>query len=166
MTQKFPSDEFDSAPAHGGRHRARRTKRDRVREFMRIMAVAAIFGFIALIGLRIADGSVVINPADLIDPSPVATSSVKTTPVTVLDATSQPGLASKVAHELLDAGWNIMTADNLVITDPVSQTVIYISSADFESASKSLKKTLGNYSVEVSGLYADPITVVLGDDFK
>jgi hypothetical protein len=25
---------------------------------------------------------------------------------------------------------------------------------------------LGKYSVEVSGQYSDPITVVLGDDFK
>ena len=166
MSQKFPSDEFDSAPPHGGRHRARRTKRDRVIEFLRVMAVAAIFGFVALFGLRIADGSVVINPADLIDPSPVATSTVKSTPVTVLDGTSQVGLASKVAHELLDAGWNVITADNLNPTAPIAETKIYITSQDFDAATKTLVKTLGKYSVEVSGQYADPITVVLGDDYK
>ncbi len=166
MSQKFPTDEFDSAPAHGGRHRARRTKRDRVREFLRIMAVAAIFGFVALIGLRIADGSVVINPADLIDPSPAVTSTVKSTPVTVLDGTAQVGLASKVAHQLLDAGWNVITADNLNPVSPVTETKIFISNEEFESATKTLVKTLGKYSVEVSGQYSDPITVVLGDDFK
>lgn len=130
------------------------------------MAVAAIFGFVALFGLRIADGSVVINPADLIDPSPVATSSVKSTPVTVLDGTSQVGLASKVAHELLDAGWNVITADNLNPATPLAETKIYITSKDFDAATKTLVKTLGKYSVEVSGQYADPITVVLGDDYK
>ena len=130
------------------------------------MVFAAIMGFVALFGLRIADGSVVINPADLIDPSPVATSTVKSTPVTVLDGTSQSGLASKVAHELLDAGWNVLTADNLNPATPVTETKIYITSQDFSSATKTLVKTLGKYSVEVSGQYADPITVVLGDDYK
>ena len=166
MSQKFPTDEFDSVAPHGGRHRTRRTARDRVREFLRIMAASAAVGVVAIIGLKVADGSVQLNPADLIAPSSSTTTSVKSTGVTVLDGTTQAGLASKVAHSLLDAGWNVLTADNLGVTPEVPTTTVYISSADFEAASKSLLKTLGKYTVEVSGTYADPITVVIGTDFK
>lgn len=166
MSQKFPTDEFDSVAPHGGRHRTRRTARDRVREFLRIMAASAAVGIVAIIGLKVADGSVQLNPADLIAPSTSTTTSVKSTGVTVLDGTTQAGLASKVAHSLLDAGWNVLTADNLGVTPEVPTTMVYISSADFEAASKTLLKTLGSYKVEVSGTYADPITVVLGADFK
>ncbi len=166
MSQKFPTDEFDSVAPHGGRHRTRRTARDRVREFLRIMAASAAVGVIAIVGLKVADGSVQLNPADLIAPSSSTTTSVKSTGVTVLDGTTQAGLASKVAHSLLDAGWNVLTADNLDVTPEVPTTKVYISSAEFEAASKTLLKTLGKYTVEVSGTYADPITVVIGTDFK
>jgi len=167
MAQKFPKDEFDSATVHGGRHRARRTKRDRVREFVRVLVAATLVGLSGIIGLKIIDGSVVIDPSELVQPSPSAsTSSVKATGVTVLDATGQDGLASKVAHKLLDEGWNVLTADNLDSAAVPEKTQVLISSPQFEAASKSLLKTLGEYEVQVSVGYSDPITVVLGEDFK
>ncbi len=166
MSQKFPTDEFDSVAPHGGRHRTRRTARDRVREFFRIMVASAAVGTIAIVGLKVIDGSVQLNPADLIAPSSSAGVSIKNTAVTVLDGTSRAGLASKVAHSLLDAGWNVLTAENLEVTSEVTATTVYINSADLKSASTTLLKTLGTYTVEVSGTYADPITVVLGTDFK
>ncbi|MEN9957295.1 MAG: hypothetical protein RIR46_903 [Actinomycetota bacterium] len=167
MAQKFPKDEFDSATVHGGRHRARRTKRDRIREFVRVLVVATVVGLSGIIGLKIIDGSVVIDPSELVQPSPSAsTSSVKATGVTVLDATEQEGLASEVAHKLLDAGWNVLTADNLDTPTAPEKTLVFISSPQYESASKSLLKTLGEYEVQVSVGYSDPITVVLGKDFK
>jgi hypothetical protein len=167
MAQKFPKDEFDSATDHGGRHRARRTKRDRVREFVRVLVAATLVGLSGIIGLKIIDGSVVIDPSELVQPSPSAsTSSVKATGVTVLDATGQDGLASKVAHKLLDEGWNVLTADNLDSASVPEKTQVLISSPQFEAASKSLLKTLGDYEVQVSVGYSDPITVVLGKDFK
>ena len=42
MAKKFPLDEFDSATVHGGRHRARRTAKDRVLEWIRIFVAAAL----------------------------------------------------------------------------------------------------------------------------
>lgn len=166
MSQKFPTDEFDSVAPQGGRHRTRRTARDVVREFLRIMTASAVVGALAIVGLKIADGSVQINPADLIAPSSSSAPSVKGTAVTVIDGTSKTGLASKVAHSLLDAGWNVLTADNLNVSPEVATTTVFITSAEFEQASKTLLKTLGNYKVEVSGAYADAITVVLGLDYK
>jgi len=167
MAQKFPKDEFDSATVHGGRHRARRTKRDRVREFVRVLVVATVVGLCGIVGLKIIDGSVVIDPSELVQASPSAsTSSVKATGVTILDATGQAGLASKVAHELLDAGWNVLTADNLEAASVPEKTLVLISSPQYEAASKSLLKTLGEYEIQVSVGYSDPITVILGADFK
>ncbi len=167
MAQKFPIDEFDSATGHGGRHRARRTKRDRVREFVRVLVVATVVGLCGIVGLKIVDGSVVIDPSELVQASPSAsTSSVKATGVTILDATGQAGLASKVAHELLDAGWNVLTADNLEAASVPEKTQVLISSPQFEAASKTLLKTLGEYEIQVSAGYSDPITVILGADFK
>jgi hypothetical protein len=167
MPQKFPKDEFDSAPAHGGRHRARRTKRDRVREFLRVLIAASVVGLSAIVGLKIVDGSVVIDPSELIIASPSSsTSSVKLTGVTVLDATGQSGLASKVAHKLLDAGWNVLTADNLATDGVPAKTQVLVSSPQFEAASKTLLTTLGDYEVVVSAGYADPITIILGADYK
>ena len=167
MAQKFPKDEFDSATVHGGRHRARRTKRDRVREFVRVLLAATVVGLCSIIGLKIVDGSVVIDPSELVQASPSAsTSSVKATGVTILDATGQTGLASQVAHDLLDAGWNVLTADNVAASPVPEKTQVLISSPQFEAASKSLLKTLGDYEVQVSVNFSDPITVVLGADFK
>ena len=167
MAQKFPKDEFDSATVHGGRHRARRTKRDRVREFVRVLLAATVVGLCSIIGLKIVDGSVVIDPSELVQASPSAsTSSVKATGVTILDATGQTGLASQVAHDLLDAGWNVLTADNLADSPVPEKTQVLISSPQFEAASKSLLKTLGDYEVQVSVNFSDPITVVGGADFK
>ena len=167
MAQKFPKDEFDSVAVHGGRHRARRTKRDRIREFVRVLVVATVVGLFGILGLKIVDGSVVIDPSELVQASPSAsTSSVKATGVTVLDATGQADLASKVAHNLLDAGWNVLTADNLDAAPVPEKTVVLISSPQFEAASKSLLKTLGEYEIQVSVSYSDPITVVLGADYK
>jgi hypothetical protein len=167
MAQKFPKDEFDSATVHGGRHRARRTQRDRIREFVRVLVVATVVGLCGIVALKIVDGSVVIDTSELVQPSPSAsTSSVKATGVTVLDATEQEGLASEVAHKLLDAGWNVLTADNLDAPTAPEKTLVFISSPQYESASKSLLKTLGEYEVQVSVGYSDPITVVLGKDFK
>jgi hypothetical protein len=71
-----------------------------------------------------------------------------------------------VAHKLLDAGWNVLTADNLAGNTVPERTQVLISSPQFEAASKSLLKTLGDYDVQVSVGYSDPITVILGADFK
>jgi len=45
-------------------------------------------------------------------------------------------------------------------------TIVYASNATAQSAAQSVLKTLGNYKVVVSATYADPVTIVLGSDFK
>jgi hypothetical protein len=164
MSKKFPSDEFDFLEPHGGRHRARRTKRDSAREFARILVAAAIVGTIGLGGLRILDSGVQFDAPSL--PTASAASQVVTVGVTVLDATDTDGLASSTAQKLVDDGWNVLTADNLNDQTSLQKTTIYISGEENRSAAKKILKTLGNFSIEISASFADPITVVLGSDFK
>ena len=165
MPKKFPIDEFDSVEPHGGRHRARRTKRDRARELIRVFAVAAVVAGVAFISLRVIDQGVKFDSGSTPTQSAIA-DPMKATGVTVLDSTQQDGLASKVAHKLLDAGWNELTADNLSDGSSHTTTIVYVSASTYEPAAKSLLGSLGKYSVQVDGKYADPITVVLGSDFK
>lgn len=165
MSKKFPIDEFDSAAPHGGRHRARRTKRDVVKELLRITVVAAVVAGLAFVSLRAIDNSVKFNPGS----APVQTFSsapVNSIGVTVLDSTQVDGLASKVAHKLLDAGWNVLTADNLSDGASHKTTIVYVSASTYETAATSLLRTLGKFSVQVDGRFTDPITVVLGADYK
>ena len=164
MSKKFPTDEFYFLEPHGGRHRARRTKRDRAREFVRILVVAAITGTIGLGGLKLIDSGVQFDGSGL--PTASAAAEVVTVGVTVLDATDTDGLASSTAQKLVDAGWNVLTADNLNDGAAHDVTVVYISSEDNRSDAKKLLRTIGKYSIEVSTKYTDPITVVLGPDFK
>lgn len=164
MSKKFPTDEFDFLEPHGGRHRARRTKRDRFREFARILVVAAVAGIIGLGGLRIIDSGVKFDGSAL--PTASTAAEVVSVGVTVLDSTDTDGLASGTAQKLVDAGWNVLTADNLNEDITRETTIVYISSEDNRSDAKKVLKTLGKYSIEVSSGYTDPITVVLGSDFE
>jgi len=43
---------------------------------------------------------------------------------------------------------------------------VYATTPTAQSAAKDLLKTLGNYQVQLSGTYADPITVVIGSDYR
>jgi len=91
---------------------------------------------------------------------------LKSTGVTVLDSTQAVGLASKVAHKLLNAGWNVLTADNLSDGTSHKATIVYVSASTFKPAAVSLLRSLGKYSIQVDATYGDPITVVLGSDYK
>lgn len=165
QAKKFPTDVFDSAPEHGGRHRARRTKRDRFREFTRVIVVAASVAALGLVALRVVDSSVQFDIGTLPTAAPV-TNTAPAPGVTVLDATDAAGAASKLAHDLLDAGLNVLTADNYSGETEVSNTVLYISEEKYRTVAKKALKTMGKYPIEVSTDFVDPVTVIIGSDFK
>jgi hypothetical protein len=165
MPKKFPTDEFDFVEPHGGRHRARRTKRDRAKELLRVTVVAAVVAGLAFFTLRVIDNGVKFDSGSTPTMSAFA-DPLKTTGVTVLDSTQADGLASKVAHKLLNAGWNVLTADNLSDGASHKSTIVYVSASTFKPAATSLLRSLGKYSIQVDATYSDPITVVLGSDYK
>lgn len=162
MAKKFPIDEFDNLPAHGGRHRIRRTGFDRVREFFRYMAMSVVIAGAGFIALTWSDSQNIFN-----DPNPKPTLAADSTlayPITVLDASETDGVAGRVGHKILDAGWLIVTADNAA--DTADKTVIYYSNVDYQVTAKQLISVVGKFPTKLSDAYTDPITVVIGKDFQ
>ena len=162
MAKKFPIDEFDQLAPHGGRHRIRRTATDRVSEFLRYMLAAAVVAGAGFFALTWAD-SVNIFSGN-VPAVTEATDPTKSNPITVLDATGEAGVAGKLAHRLLNLGWNVVTADNA--PDEADKTQVFVNASTLSPAAQILLDDLGNYPISVSTDYTDPITVVIGKDFK
>ncbi len=162
MSKKFPLDEFDNLPTHGGRHRIRRTGADRIREFFRYMIMAGVVAGIGFFAFTWADSSNIFNGSV---PKPtVAADVTKGYPITVLDATKTDGLAGKIGHKILDAGYTVVTADNA--PDKASKSVIYYSNVDYKATAQALVAIVGKYPLKLSNAYTDAVTIVLGADYQ
>lgn len=99
----------------------------------------------------------------LTDPSKV--DPAKTT-ITILNATTTPGLASGAGTTLKNAGWTVGNEGNA--SSQVSTSVVYYddSAADNESIALGVAKSLGIDTVQASTAFPGAtITVVLGADF-
>ncbi len=168
MAKKFPIDEFDSAAIHGGRHRARRTAKDRIFEWLRIVFAAALVAGLGYGVLKFVENSNVFDgylPSS--NPSPSA--SAQALPeVSVLDGGGAE-LAAPAGQLLKDAGFNVTGASQLVDADKkpvaIEKTVIVITDELFRADAESIAAKLGSPAVIVSAEFAGPITVVLGADY-
>lgn len=169
MADKFPIDEFDAAPKHGGRHRIRRTARHRFNELLKIALISAAVAAIGFVGLKAIDGlnnfdssSVVVaqNADDVARPV-----------VVVLDGTIADGLATNWANKLAD-NYNVATAANFVPAtggQVAASTVYYRDAADSATAAaiaKLVTTKSGTAVVSQSTDFPDAITLVLGTDLK
>jgi hypothetical protein len=170
MAQKFPLDEFDSAVAHGGRHRVRRTPKIRALEFLRILVVALVVAVLGYFGLKLADSSNLFTATSTPVSSVSITDVAKGLEITILDATATTGTADKVATTLVDAGFNVISAGelggDLTSKSEVSQTIVFYFDAGDKAAASVIAKVLGAYPVKQSSAYAGAVTVVIGTDFK
>lgn len=173
MSQKFPADDFDFDHEVGGRHRARRGAADRLVEFGAVIASGVVLaggGYFAL--QTIAAGGQLGADTGLPQSNVAVNQFTKGDGigVSVIDASKGNDAASVLGQKLLDAGWNVWSASRMVnsVGNPAltKTTTVYASSDSNKSAATSLAKSLGNYPVVVSPTYADPITVVLGVDYK
>lgn len=170
MAQKFPLDEFDSAVAHGGRHRVRRTPKIRALEFLRILVVALVVAVLGYFGLKLIDSANLFSATS----TPVSSVSIqdvaKGLEITILDATATAGTADKVATSLVDSGFNVVSAGELggevSSKSEVSQTIIYYFDSGDKAAAAVIAKSLGSFPVKQSTAYAGAVTIVIGTDFK
>ncbi|MFM5905452.1 MAG: LytR C-terminal domain-containing protein [Micrococcales bacterium] len=184
MAEKFPIDEFDLVSAPGGRHRQPRTSRARFLSFLGYALSAAVISSAGIAGLSLTalnsqlSGGTGVAQANNHDLDKFKASGLG---VTVLDASNRNGLATKVAIQLADAGWNVQSAANLIVpTDPsapavpagqptpvptLPKTVVYVSQDQLVSTAKEAVSGLGSFEVKVAATYPDPITIVLGNDF-
>lgn len=169
MAKKFPIDEFDSAEVHGGRHRARRTAKDRVLEWVRIFVAAGLVAGLGFGILKFVESSNVFDgylPSG--NPSPSA--SAQALPeVQVLDGGGED-LAAIAGQLLKDAGFNVTGASVLVDSDKkpvaIENTVVVITDELFRADAESIAAKIGSPEVIVSPEFVGPITVVLGADYQ
>ena len=169
MADKFPTDEFDAAPQHGGRHRIRRTAKHRVLEFFKIAAISASVALIGFGGLKLIDNLNAFDSSTVV----VAqnTDDLNRPVVVVLDGTTTTGLATKWANKLAN-NYNVATAANYLPAtggQVSASTVYYRNSADaFVAAgiAKLIATKTGTAVVTQSSDFTDAITVVLGTDLK
>lgn len=169
MAKKFPIDEFDSATVHGGRHRARRTAKDRVLEWIRIFLAAAVVAGGGYGGLKFVENSSVFDgylPSS--NSSPAASISAKPG-VTVLDGGDE-NLAGGAGRLLKDAGFNV--TETAILVDATNKrvkiktTVVTITDDLFRADAEAIAAKIGNPEVVISPEFAGPITVVLGSNYK
>lgn len=175
-TQK---DRFDELPPDGGRIGAHRAENPRLRGGVVVLwSVIAIIVIVALgiFGTLIATGRVTLFPAPSPTPTvvktaePVVDTSYK---VTVLNATTQSGLAGTLAQTIVAAGWpaSDVTAGDAGSSDFPTTTVFYSDPAQ-EGVARGLAQVIGGATVALSNAYADLVAgaggkllvVVIGAD--
>jgi hypothetical protein len=170
MPKEYPLDEFDFVPAHGGRHRIRRTSGQRVREWFLVLTATVVITAAGFYGFKMLGDSnnfTAFAPTDNGGDTQVVNA---TGPgVTVIDATSKANLATDVAKKLLAAGFNVLTARNLSpLSNPGSAniSVVYAKTGEFDSKAQEVATKLGGLKVVTADHFGDPITVVLGSNYK
>ena len=169
MAKKFPIDEFDSATQHGGRHRVRRTGKDRLFEWVRIFVAAALIAVLGYGALKLMENSTVFDGV-LSAPSPSATASDAAPGVKLLDGTGVEATVAKASTALIDGKYNFLGAaklqDSAGKAISIEKTLIVITDEVFRSQATEIAALFGDAPVQVSTEFAGPITVILGKDFK
>lgn len=158
-TQK---DRFDDLPLEGGRIGAHRAENPRLRGGIVVLwSIVAIVVLVTLgiFGTLIATGRVTLFPSPSATPTTVATAEPvvdTSTRVTVLNATTQSGLAGALAQTIVDAGW---AADNVTAGDAGSSdfptTTVFYSNPAEEGAARGLAQVIGGAAVALSDAYKD-----------
>ena len=169
MAKKFPIDEFDSATVHGGRHRARRTAKDRIYEWLRIFVAAAVVAGVGYGTLKYVENSSVFDgylPSSNSSPS----ASTDSRPAVVVLDGGNENLSGPAGQLLKDAGYNVTGASVLVDANKkpvkIKTTVITITDELFRADAEAIAAKIGNPEVVISPEFAGPITVVLGSNYK
>jgi hypothetical protein len=142
----------------GGKHLAPKNAMDYIRSFLTLTAISGLLAFGGLMGLRIADLSVIMPDLPF----------VPQVQVSVIDGTDT-GIGSVVGEELTQEGWNIVSTASLGDTDPGSptsgNTLIFISEEGFRDEAAGLAARFPGSIIAVSDQFPDPITLIIGLDY-
>ncbi|NBR22744.1 MAG: LytR family transcriptional regulator [Micrococcales bacterium] len=143
-----------------GRHRARKTARERWFELLWLAVASAVLSLGGYFGLQYA-------VATLATPAPQKTI-VKgvdiSTPITVIDGTGTRQYAARIGQKLLDA--NYVVPYSVTLDNDLTKTVIYIQKEDSRVLANRIQLVLGEMPVEVKADAKYPIEVRLGLDFN
>jgi hypothetical protein len=142
----------------GGKHLAPKNAMDYIRSFLTLTAISGLLAFGGLMGLRIADLSVMMPDLPF----------VPQVQVSVIDGTDT-GIASAVGEELTQEGWNIVSTASLADTNPSAptstNTLVFISEEGFRDEAAGLAARFPGSIIAVSDQFPDPITLIVGLDY-
>jgi hypothetical protein len=142
----------------GGKHLAPKNAMDYIRSFLTLTVISGLLAFGGLMGLRIADLSVMMPDLPF----------VPQVQVSVIDGTDT-GIASAVGDELTQEGWNIVSTASLGDTDPgaptSTNTLVFISEEGFRDEAAGLAARFPGSIIAVSDQFPDPITLIVGLDY-
>jgi len=155
-------DEFDTAQGVGGKHLAPKRALDYVVSFLTLTVLSAVVAAGGLLGLQVIDASVIFSGVVASD------SEVPGIEVTLVDGTNS-GLSEPISADLIDQGWNIISAISLSDIDPnlpsAASTLIFISSEDHRLAAVMLEASFKGAPIQLSTQFESPITVLIGTDY-
>jgi hypothetical protein len=97
------------------------------------------------------------------DPSALDPALATALTVTVLNGTTQAGLAASVGEQLTDIGWPVGATSNASSSD-VGTTTVYYTTPDYEGVARGIVEQLGAGTVAASDSFEAPVTVVIGAD--
>lgn len=142
-----------------GRHRARKTAKERWFEVLWLVVASAVLSTGGFLGLQ-------YGVSTLATPAPVKTI-VKgidiSIPITVMDGTGTRKYAASVGQLLLDA--NYVVPYSRTLDNKLPKTLIRIQSEDYRALAKRLQLILGKIPIQVKADAKYPIEVRLGLDF-
>jgi hypothetical protein len=162
MARKKKADSLDLLKPdfrHVGRHRARRTAKDRWLEFFALALASVLLSGGGYLGLQSAMSSIatptptknVVNGVDL------------NTPITVIDGTGTRKYAMRIGQQLQDAKFVVPYSRTLEIDLP--KTLITIQKEEFRTLAKRIQRVIGKLPIVVKADAKYPIEVRLGLGF-
>ncbi|MBG6108448.1 LytR C-terminal domain-containing protein [Frigoribacterium sp. CG_9.8] len=179
-----PPDRFDSVPddlLRTGAHRSASTRSHGWIAFAWAALATGVLVAAGLYGLAVIRGTIDLPFAAQTAPASDTPSPTPTTttieakidpalPISVLNGTTRPGLATAVGNNLVTQGWagaseQVGSRTNAGATN-ITATVVYYGVAANEAAARAMVLSLKVGEIRLSPAYpGSPITVVLGSDY-
>ncbi len=161
MSKSF-QDEFDAATGVGGKHLAPKRALDYIVSFLTLTFLSAALAGGGILGLQLWDTGVILSGLVAQDDR------VPQLEVAIVDGTNS-GKALAIGDELLEEGWNIVSATSLSDLDPALEpavsTLIFLSSEAYRADAAGLLATFPNAPITVSDQFLTPVTVLIGTDY-
>jgi cell division septation protein DedD len=177
MANKYPKDRFDVVPDDISRVGAHRTPPKKGRGWIAFGWAAlatVILVAIGVVGLLLLNGNLNFKDSGATTPTATASPTPTITPtvnpalnVTVLNGTTESGLATSLANTLTAAGWKVTTGN--ASASNITSTVVYYSNAANEAAALGVVKSIPGATIELTQTFAETgadLTVVVGSDYK
>jgi hypothetical protein len=162
MPKSF-QDEFDAATGVGGKHLAPKRALDYIVSFLTLTFLSAALAGGGILGLQLWDTGVILSGLVAQDDR------VPQLEVAIVDGTNS-GKALAIGDQLLEAGWNIVSATSLSDLDPAlepaASTLIFLSNEAYRSDAAGLLATFPGAPITVSDQFLTPVTVLIGTDYQ